>query len=218
MIVRVRKIVSILIISAVTMVLLAGCGDNLEEYGGSQLNKMAGRKVTAGSKGSRRVVVADAPKDIQTADLYEYSEKEALNEATNEPKVLEEASNEVAQVAVDYSGYEDILPDEPLNAISQPEQSVLYEAEMPVDNVSQATAVMVKNSNVSGGTNNFDTYDIPEQQMTTDKWVINLSSGKIHFPDCDSVKRINPENYSTSNLSEEELLSQGYKLCGNCFK
>ena len=76
-------------------------------------------------------------------------------------------------------------------------------------------------SNSSGGggdASNFDTYDIPEQQNTADQWVLNTNTMKIHYPSCKSVKKISPANYATSNLSLQELLNQGYSLCGNCFK
>ncbi len=32
----------------------------------------------------------------------------------------------------------------------------------------------------------------------------------------DDVKKIKPENYATSNSSTEELIAQGYTLCGHC--
>lgn len=67
-----------------------------------------------------------------------------------------------------------------------------------------------------GGGSNFDTYDNPEQQKTEATWVINTSSMKIHYPSCSDVKKIAPQNYSTSNLTESELIAQGYTTCGRC--
>jgi len=64
---------------------------------------------------------------------------------------------------------------------------------------------------------NFDTYDNVEQQNTTEQWVLNTNSKKIHYPSCKSVKKISPKNYSTSSLSLEELKIQGYTTCGQCF-
>jgi len=65
---------------------------------------------------------------------------------------------------------------------------------------------------------NFNTYDNPEQQNTSDAWVLNTSTMKIHHPKCNDVKKIAPDNYATSNSSLEELRQNGYSECGHCFK
>lgn len=50
----------------------------------------------------------------------------------------------------------------------------------------------------------------------TQEYVLNTSSKKIHLPDCSSVSSIGETNkeYYTGNY--EDLLTQGYTLCGNC--
>lgn len=68
-----------------------------------------------------------------------------------------------------------------------------------------------------GNTNNFNTYNNPEQQNTTDSWVLNTKSRRIHYPSCKDVKKISPENYSTSNLTLDDLKKRGYTACGHCF-
>lgn len=81
------------------------------------------------------------------------------------------------------------------------------------------TQVESYNSNDDiGNEANFNKYDIEEQQNTTDQFVLNTKTLKIHYPKCDDVKKIKPENYATSNSSKEELISQGYSLCGHCFR
>lgn len=72
-------------------------------------------------------------------------------------------------------------------------------------------------SSNSGNGNSFNTYNNAEQQQTSDTYVLNTNTMKIHRPSCYSVKKIAPGNYSTSNLSIEELEAQGYSRCGNCF-
>lgn len=68
----------------------------------------------------------------------------------------------------------------------------------------------------AGNGNNFNTYNNQDQKQTTDQWVLNTSTKKIHYPNCRDVPKIAPQNYATSNLSEAELLSQGYTTCGHC--
>ncbi len=64
----------------------------------------------------------------------------------------------------------------------------------------------------------FDTYNIPEQQDTEETYVLNTSTLKIHHPTCKDVAKIKPANYATSSSSTDELMAQGYTLCGHCFK
>lgn len=71
-------------------------------------------------------------------------------------------------------------------------------------------------SSGSGDGGNFNTYDNAQQQDTSASYVLNTSTMKFHRPSCSSVKKIAPQNYSTSNNSREELISQGYSPCGKC--
>ena len=77
-----------------------------------------------------------------------------------------------------------------------------------------------KNKTVANGVNGngdgFNTYDNEEQQQTTAKWVLNTDSKKIHLPSCDTVRKISPENYATSNGTFADLMNQGYSPCGVC--
>lgn len=73
-------------------------------------------------------------------------------------------------------------------------------------------------SGSDGSGYNFDTYYIPENQQTTETWVLNTSTMRVHHPSCKDVVKIKPENYATSSLSLEELIAAGYKPCGHCFK
>lgn len=95
--------------------------------------------------------------------------------------------------------------------------------------VDEFTAIVNTRNNVSTGApiqspdipsgndgSNFNTYDNAAQQQTSQTWVLNTSSMKIHYPSCNQVKKIAPQNYSTSNLSESELIAQGYTTCGAC--
>lgn len=73
-------------------------------------------------------------------------------------------------------------------------------------------------SGQSNGESNFNTYNNTEQQNTAAQYVLNTNTLKIHYPDCNSVPKIAPDNYGTSDLTVEELQAQGYTTCGNCFK
>lgn len=73
------------------------------------------------------------------------------------------------------------------------------------------------NGGGGGDGSNFQTWDNPDQQQTSQAWVLNTNTMKIHYPSCSSVSRIAPQNYATSNASLDELLSRGYSRCGRCF-
>lgn len=82
------------------------------------------------------------------------------------------------------------------------------------------TQTPAQSENPGGGgqsnADNFNTWDNQDQQNTSAKWVLNISSMKIHYPSCSEVRRIAPHNYRTSNESEAELISRGYTTCGRC--
>ncbi len=84
-----------------------------------------------------------------------------------------------------------------------------------VQSTTTTKAATTAKSSTSAG---FDTYYIPEQQITEDTFVLNKSSLKIHHPSCDDVPKIKPDNYDTSSESIDALITQGYSLCGHCFK
>lgn len=48
-------------------------------------------------------------------------------------------------------------------------------------------------------------------------YVFNTSTQKIHHSNCNSVPKIKPENYATTDKSIDELLNEGYTKCGNCW-
>lgn len=94
--------------------------------------------------------------------------------------------------------------------------TVPFENSAPVmDGSEQGSSIDIESSN--GDSSNFNTYDNTEQQHTEATYVLNTSTMKIHYPSCSSVVKIAPQNYSTSNLSVDELKSQGYSTCGICF-
>ncbi len=99
--------------------------------------------------------------------------------------------------------------------------SDLYEVPMePSANIQLANGGRQEASVLNGtgsDVNYFDTYNNPEQQNTSEEFVLNTSTLKIHHPSCNDVKKISPENYETSSSSLEELEAQGYTKCGHCF-
>lgn len=50
----------------------------------------------------------------------------------------------------------------------------------------------------------------------TKTYVLNISNGKFHLPDCDSVKKMKTENKQTMKCKRSELINAGYSPCGSC--
>ena len=162
---------------------------------------------------------------FESENVYENPYAEGMDEV----KQNQEEKNDIVILPIVTDGEENIvndasLEDEPSDIEKGSEQVAENEANTNNETVSDVD--ISDNSGVgnekkgkgNGNAENFDLYDNPEQQNTSEQWVLNLNSKKIHIPTCKSVKKIKKENYSTSNLSKEELLSQGYTECGNCFK
>lgn len=58
-----------------------------------------------------------------------------------------------------------------------------------------------------------------ENNSSKTTYVLNISSKKIHLPDCSFVNRTKEENKKTVELTDEELqqyLNNGYTLCKTC--
>lgn len=85
-----------------------------------------------------------------------------------------------------------------------------------IDRLSDNTRFSVDTSDYSDY--NFNKYNNEEQQRTSETYVLNTSTLKIHHPNCNDVKKISPENYATSSESIDELMAQGYTRCKHCFK
>lgn len=61
----------------------------------------------------------------------------------------------------------------------------------------------------------FHQYNMPEQQETEDRYVINIRNKKVHHPGCSSVINMAPKNYTTSNMTIGELEALGYHRCNS---
>lgn len=48
------------------------------------------------------------------------------------------------------------------------------------------------------------------------EYILNTSTKKIHYPDCNSVKQMKEKNKKTTTESRDSLIAQGYSPCGNC--
>ena len=88
-----------------------------------------------------------------------------------------------------------------------------------IERLSDNTQFTVDTSDNSDNNDyNFNKYNNEEQQKTPETYVLNTSTLKIHYPSCQDVKKISPDNYATSSETIDDLRSQGYTLCGHCFR
>lgn len=94
----------------------------------------------------------------------------------------------------------------------QPELEVMSmndECEVPMDN----TTVSSDTAGYSIGDNNpFGTYEHDTNGVT---YVLNTNTKKIHYPSCDSVEKIKPKNYATTD-DYNSAIAQGYVPCKRC--
>ena len=54
------------------------------------------------------------------------------------------------------------------------------------------------------------------EKEETKTYVLNISNGKFHLPDCDSVKKMKEENKQIMKCKRSELINAGYSPCGSC--
>lgn len=69
-----------------------------------------------------------------------------------------------------------------------------------------------------GNASNFDTWYIPENSETTESYVLNTNTHKVHYPGCRDVPKIAPQNYETwsGNLKDFFLANPEYSACKHC--
>lgn len=106
-----------------------------------------------------------------------------------------------------------------------PATEITANTEIPTDNtyISQNDSIQdpqISESNTgrTSSENHFNDYYIPEHHNTTDSYVLNTSTLKIHQPSCRDVEKIAPQNYTTSSLPLTDLYAQGYTTCKHCFR
>lgn len=132
----------------------------------------------------------DAPKRTIPDDPVDPSSKLSASPDSAEPPVSEDP-------AVDSdSGSFDIVSSDPVSAdCEESSDAVLPPADDPPSEPPQ-------------------TRELP----ITGSYILNLSSKKIHRPDCGTAATISADNKAYSNLSVAELMKKGYTPCGNCMK
>ena len=54
------------------------------------------------------------------------------------------------------------------------------------------------------------------EKEETKTYVLNISNGKFHLPDCDSVKKMKEENKQIMKCKRSEMINAGYSPCGSC--
>ncbi len=151
------------------------------------------------------------PEEDETEETAEESEPpmaESPSQRESKPKAESTPQPEPAS---------SVQTTEPQPSPAAPAQSESVES-TPVESIPEKQGEKAVSSSGSGRGNadNFFTYDNEAQQQTAAQWVLNTNTMKIHYPSCESVKRIAPENYQTSNASKSDLLAQGYTTCGKC--
>lgn len=65
-------------------------------------------------------------------------------------------------------------------------------------------------------TNSLDGDTAASKSSEENTYIINTSSGKFHYPDCDGIKNAKAKNKKTYTGSRYELINEGYEPCGNC--
>ena len=97
----------------------------------------------------------------------------------------------------------------------------LWFSTSPSDNRSSGSgSVLFFDDSVPDSNDETISREIPEQtdkeQNDEYRYVCNTNTKKFHYPDCKSVSKMKSENRLFTNMSREELLTEGYEPCGNC--
>ena len=182
-----------------------GTYDIYVEAGNITSNKLSITVTDIAAKEAEEKRIAEE-KAAKEAEEKRIAEEKAAKEAEEKRFAEEKAAKEAEEKRIAEE-----------KAAKEAEQKAVQEASAQTTPSAPKAPSSSGGSSGSGNGSNFDTYDNPEQQQTSDSFVLNTSSHKIHYPSCRDVKKISPENYSTSSLTVDELKAQGYTTCGHCF-
>ena len=58
--------------------------------------------------------------------------------------------------------------------------------------------------------------EIPNEDIAEITYALNTNTKKFHYPHCSSVSETSEKNKKESDLSRDEIISQGYSPCGSC--
>lgn len=89
------------------------------------------------------------------------------------------------------------------------------EPELDVMSMNDVCEVRMGNTRVNSDTvsnNPLSTYEHDTNGVT---YVLNTNTKKIHYPSCDSVEKIKPKNYATTD-DYNSAIAQGYVPCKRC--
>ena len=164
-------------------------------------------------------------------------EKEPAPETTPEPEQILETSPETEPESTVPLTFELIPPPETepepeetdggdMELTYETETEPIYEIppqpepELDVMSMNDVCEVPTGNTTVSsdtagysiGDNNPLSTYEHDTNGVT---YVLNTNTKKIHYPSCDSVEKIKPKNYSTTD-DYASAIAQGYVPCKKC--
>ena len=159
---------------------------------------------------AREEAVARWLEKEQEAEEQRQTDEQADREAEEQRLADEQAAKEAEEQAAKEATAQQQVEEQAAGQATQNAQTS--------EPVAESSGTQNNTPNSSGDADNFNTYDNSSQQQTEATFVLNTHTMKIHHPSCSSVKKIAPQNYATSNDSLDDLISQGYSICGNCFK
>lgn len=77
--------------------------------------------------------------------------------------------------------------------------------------VNKEFSLLVRDSQ-SQGTDSVD----QDSEEPTYEYIVNINTGKFHYPSCSDVKRMKESNKRSMTTTHDELVSMGYSPCGRC--
>ena len=192
---------------------------NLEESSTENITTSSNNESadTSNTQNDGNIVVADSSDDKDSTDTTLSTTQNTNNVVAENHDTSSQTNTQTntnAQTSTDDSANQSVAT----TTTQANETTVTQPSENASTQSADNSSIQSSSGGNGGNSNNFNLYNNPEQQQTTETWVLNTSSMKIHHPGCSSVASIKPENYAVSSQSLQELMSMGYTTCGRCFK
>ena len=145
---------------------------------------------------------------------YPYEEPIVLTDHTGEPETDK-------MVLRDTDDPQQISSETVSESSSPASEEVSFETD-PVSDVSSEATTSDVDSETSSDVPSEKPIDrtvpIDPKEEDGGKYVLNLSSRKIHLPECASAAKIAEDNKCVTDRSLDDLVAAGYTPCGTCMK
>ncbi|MCF0260962.1 MAG: DNA/RNA non-specific endonuclease [Erysipelotrichaceae bacterium] len=132
---------------------------------------------------------------------------------------VEQTGNHVYyKVVPNYTGSNLVCDSVTLSAKSVEDNGAKISFDVTIPNTQDGYSIDYATGQAFKVEENTQTWTVPADSTAQQDFILNKSSGKIHLPDCEGVKKMSEKNREEFHGTLQQAIDQGYDPCGICLK